>query len=161
MAKTKGGGGSSRDTQESHENLSKRLTEAATALKDGSLSEFLKDSLDVDAEDIAEFVEIMTKTTDVVRKLMPVAEMVWKLYRKDVTKILGLFGDVVNDISEDLHEKIVRGYNLSAKLKKSKYDALVKAGFAEAEAMQVLLAEIKPKDYSSLLKSVSSSASRK
>lgn len=161
MARAKSDNAHLNSAQEDHENLSGRLSAAAAALKDRSLSEFLEDSFDFDANDIEEFVEGMVKVTEVVRKLVPVAETVWGLYRKDATKILGLLGDIGNDISEDLHEKITRSYNLNAKLKKSKYDALVKAGFSQKETMQILLAEIKPTDYGSLLKLASSSASRK
>ncbi len=151
MARTKGSDKHSEAQERPELSMAEILTKD---LKSSSVKEFLENELYIEEEDIAKFAEKVAKTTEVVRALMPVAALVWKLYRKDAAKILGLFGDVVNDISEDLHEKIVRGYHLNARLKRAKYDALIGADFTPDTAMQILLAEIKPTDYSSLLRSV-------
>jgi len=90
--------------------------------------------------DVEDFLEAYEQ----FKVLIPVGEGLWKAGRKDVGRVVGLLLDVVNDLAEDLQPCLARGHSLDAKRRKSYLDALVLEGFERHEAMQILLANIKP-----------------
>ena len=100
-----------------------------------------------DVEEILEAVERF-------KNLIPVGEQIWKAYKKDVGQVVGLLLGIALDVADELQPILARGHALDAKRRISYFSALVKEGFAREEAMQILLAGIKPLDFSGLNKSV-------
>ncbi|KKT41720.1 MAG: hypothetical protein UW30_C0005G0034 [Candidatus Giovannonibacteria bacterium GW2011_GWA2_44_13b] len=109
---------------------------------DGALGSAFKGKLGdlLDEYDVESFLEAYEQ----FKALVPVGEGLWKVGRKDVSRVAGLLLDVANDLAEDLQPSLARGHSLDAKRRKSYLEALVLEGFERQEAMQILLAQLKP-----------------
>ena len=104
---------------------------------------------------VENYVEI-DEAIATVKKYLPVGKYAIENACGEVVALLSILLGAFNNLRQGLEKELDRSSDLGARAKKRNYDNLIKVGFSEIQAFQIILAEIKPLGFADVISSLGS-----
>jgi hypothetical protein len=110
-------------------------------------------AINAEMEFVENYVEI-DEAIATVKKYLPIGKYAIDNASGEVLALLSLLLGTFNNLRQGLEKELDRSSDLGAKAKKRDYNNLIKAGFKEHQAFQIILAEIKPLGFADVISSL-------